>query len=1001
MIKRILASVVFLSLFVSGALAQTGQITGKITDTETGNVLPGVNVVLSEINQGAATNAKGVFTIGEVPVGTYTLRASFVGYQAYEAEVTIEEGEVVTHSIELQPGAVGLDEVVVTGYGTQQEAEISGSISSVSADEIQNVPAQNAQQLLQGRAAGVTLTSTSGNPGGGFEVNIRGEGSINAGNEPLYIVDGVQLSTNQGSALTDRSPLNAISPGNIESIEVLKDAAAASIYGAQAANGVVLITTKSGQQGDVQTTIDFEGGIRTPHWNHNPLSPQEWIDMNVDVLGENVFRAGYLPLFGYAPDTPFSELRRYDWEEYISRTGAHRKVGFSANGGGETTQFFLSGNWSNTEGAVRAVAYESYNFRANFTQELTPSLNIDSKLTVSNQDQPGVCQDGFFINCPFSAIQFAVPISYPYLDNGDYNPNQSIFGLNNNPAVVLNEEERSVDVTQIIGSISPTYQINSWLRLNGQLGIDWSQRRDVDHEPPIADPGAGGSTYTSDQTITNLTTNLRLNANRTFGDVHNVSAFIGSEYRREFETNNAFSVEGFGNPFLSVPSAGTQSGGFGGANTEFRLLSLLGSVDYNFDDRYILTLSGRYDGSSRFGANQRWGLFPSAALAWRISQEEFFTFDSVDELKLRLSYGITGNSGGGNFDNFAARGLYNISGSYLGQSGIAPGQLANPQLTWEEKRSINVGLDWGMWNNRFTGTLDLYRETSSELLLGRPLPVSSGYGSILGNVGEVQNRGIEVSFQTVNIQTQSFRWSTRFTAGLNQNEVLELTGDQQELNGGGALPIAVGYSQEAWHVPRWAGVNPADGRPMFYDENGNITYFPDQADDVFFDGGEEDVSGGFGTRLNYQGLSLDVFFQYSYGATALPNTERAFLGNQSVFSSGLSFLTRRWQEPGEVTDVPYVPAGGVYPNSSGFNTLSTYWLYDASYLRLKSATLSYSLPSNLAEKVSLSGARIYVSGANLITWTSYLGLDPEVAGAFSESSYPSERQLNVGIELDL
>ena len=980
------------------AIAQSqGTVRGTVTDGQSGETIPGVNVALIGTGQGAATNPQGQFRITGVEPGTYTLRASFVGYQQREREINVEAGETTVANIQMSPADVELDEVVVTGYRTQRREDVSGSISNVSSDDLENIPAQNAESLLQGRAAGVQISSTSGNPGSGFEVNIRGEGSINAGNRPLYIVDGVQVSFEQGAALNDRSPLNAISPGDIESIEVLKDAAASAIYGAQASNGVVLITTKSGRSGDTRVSLNFEGGVRTPNVNYNVLNTEEWVDLNIDALGEPAFRAAILPTYGYASDTPLGELRDFGWKDFVTRTGAHRKVGFTANGGSESTQFYLSGNWNSTEAGLRAVSYESYNFRANLSQELTSDLDVDVKVALSSQDQPGVCQDGFFVNCPWSGIQFEPPISFPFLENGDYNPNTS-FGLNNNQAVVLNEEERSTKATQIIGNISPTYNITSWLQLNGSLGLDWQRLREQDYEPPIADPGAGGSTRTLNNTITNLTTNVTLNANRTFGEVHNVNMLVGSEYRREFEQEDDFSVQGFNNPLLSAPDAASQIGFFSGFNTEYRLLSGFGSVNYNYDDRYVVRLTGRYDGTSRFGSDRQFGFFPSGSLAWRIHQEEFFTADFVDELKARVSYGITGNSSIG---NFASRGLYSVAGSYRGQVGFRPNQIANPRLTWEENREVNAGIDWALWESRVTGSLDLYRSNTDQLLLGRPLPRTSGFAEINENVGSVRNQGVELSLETVNVQTEDFRWSTRVNLAINQNEVLELNEGQESIDSGGSLPVAVGQSQEAWKVPLWAGVNPADGRPMFYDEDGNITYRPTEADDVFFDGGEEDVEGGFGTQLGYKGLSLDAFFQFSYGAHSLPNTERAFLSNQGAFSAGHELLTDRWREPGDVTDVARAVPNGNFPNADNFSTISSYWLYDSSYLRLKSLRLSYSLPSSVTEAIQLRGAQVYVGGYNLLTWTSYIGLDPEVAGGFTESSYPTERQFNVGVQIDL
>ena len=1008
MLRKLLTAFVLAAFIVPAAFAQTGAVTGTVTDAESGETIPGANVALTEINRGAATTPSGDYTIDSVPVGTYTLRVSFVGYSTFEADVTVEANQTTTQDVALEPGTFDLNEVVVTGYGTQRRVNVSGSISNVDAEEIRDIPVQNTEALLQGRAAGVMVMSTSGNPGNGFEVNIRGEGSINGGDDPLYIVDGVQISFSQGSELNDRSPLNGIDTKDIESIEVLKDAAAAAIYGAQASSGVVLITTKSGREGPTRVSLNFEGGVRFQSERFDMMNRDQWTDFQIDAFGEDTFRQGILPAFGYAPDTPLDQLADNDWQDFLFDPGAHTRAGFTATGGDANTQFYLSGNWQNTDAAVQKVKYEAFSFRSNLTQRFTSRLNVDLNLSLSSQDSPGVCQDGFFINCPFyQSIGEEPPISFPFLADapagfstegleGPYNPftEQS---PTTNPALVLNEEERDAKVTQIIGNIRPTYRITSWLSARAALGLDWQQGRENDYESTAVAPGDGGFVNRRINSVTNLTTNFRLNASQTFADVHNVTALAATEYRREFEVEDDYSFTGFNNDLLKVPSAASENTSFQGFNTEFRLLSYIGSLNYNYDNRYIASFTGRYDGTSRFGADRRWGFFPSGSVAWRLSEEDFFTVDLVDELKVRLSYGINGNSSIG---NFAARGLFSVGGSYDNQVGIRPNQLANPQLSWEEKREINLGLDWSLWRGRVSGALDIYRASNENLLLDRPLPLSSGFGDITENVGEVRNQGIELFVETVNIQTESFRWSTRLNFAVNQNEVRALSEGVTALSPGGSNPVEVGHSLEAWKVPIWAGVNPADGRPMYYDADGNITYEPDNADDQFFDGGEDDVIGGFGTRATYKGLSLDLFFDYSYGATSLPNTQRTWT---AAFGEGVfgSLDDVRWREAGDLAEWPRATPFASFDGALDPDALTSLWLYRRNYLRLRNVSLSYRLPTVVTDLASIRGARVYVSGVNMLTWTSYLGIDPEVAEAFESSSYPAEQQFNIGIEMDL
>jgi TonB-linked SusC/RagA family outer membrane protein len=1000
MLKKVLASLVFSLLVAPAALAQTGTVEGTVTDAETGETVAGANVALTEISQGAATTAEGEYTIEGVPAGTYTLRVTFVGYQAFRTQVTVEANQTITRDVELQPQTVGLEEVTVSGYGgPESQAEVTGSVSNVSTEDIQDIPAQNAQQLLQGRATGIQISTTSGNPGGGFEVNIRGEGSITAGNDPLYIVDGIQVNADGNSELTDRSPINNIAPSDIESIQILKDAAAAAIYGAQAANGVVLITTKSGRQGRTQVNLRYEGGVRFQSERFDLMNRDEWIDFQVDAFGEQTVRNGILPSFGYDPSTPFNELRNFDWQDWLFQPGGHNNVGFSASGGSEATQFYISGNWTNTGGALQAgaVTYNQWNFNTTLTQELTDALSLTANVKLSNEDQRNVCQDGFFINCPFyQAIGEEPPISYPYLDDGSYNPftEQS---PTTNPALFLNEEDRGVGITQIVGKLSPEYRIAPWLTARGTFGIDWSQVKENDYESPTRAPSAGGFLSRRFSNNTKITANATLDAQRTFSDVHNVSLLAGSEYVREFEFDDETGFIGFNNSLLKVPAAANEVSFFQGFNTEFRLLSFFGRARYNYDNRYIATVTGRVDGVSRFGSDRRFGFFPSGSVAWRVSEESFFQVDAVDDLKLRVSLASNGNS---DIGNFPARGLFGVGGSYEGTVGFNPGQLANPLLTWEEKNEVNLGLDWSLFSGRISGSFDAYRAVTDNLLLNRPLPISSGFGSITENIGSVRNRGLEFSLETVNVRTEAFRWSTRFNISVNENTVLELTEGAEALNPGNALPVEVGRSLEGWSVPLWAGVNPADGRPMYYDADGNITYQPDNADNQPFDGGEEDVIGGVGTRLTYGGLSLDVYFDYSFGAKGFPQTQSSWT---AAFGEGVlgELDERRWREPGDIASWPRSTPFGSFDSATDPGALTSLWLYKANYIRLKNVSLSYRLPSVVTDRLGLRSTRVYVSGINVVDWSPYLGIDPEVGGAFEASSYPAEQQVNFGIELGL
>jgi len=1007
MLKKILLSVSFVAFFAQMAFAQTGKITGKVTDSN-GESIPGANVLLVENSRGAATNANGMYTINNVEPGTYTLRVSFVGFQTYSDKITVEPGETVTRNVQLKESAIGLDEVVVTGYQTQTKRELTGSISSVSSTDFEDLPVQNTAGILQGRAAGVQVTTTSGAPGGGFDVQVRGLGSITAGSNPLYIVDGVQMSNSGNSNLVDNSPLNGINPKDIKSIEVLKDAAAAAIYGSQAANGVVLITTKSGSSGKTQVTASIERGVRTYIQNNDYMDGPQWRQYMIRAgtnyfgsqsAGESYFRNNIMPIFGYSPSTDFNNLANTDWIGFVTRNGISDKYNMSISGGNDQTTFRISGGYENTQGQIKESDYQQYSIKSSISHKISDKFQTSVDVNLANNQYGGVCQDGYFINCPLSGATFNSPISKPYKDNGDYSPNLR-FGLSGNPAVIFNEVNRKSGELKLLGHVKATYNFFPWLSLSTQLGMDYTNIHDKRYDTPVAAPTEGGHIFESWTQEANFTTNTTLNFSKSFNKVHNVTALLGGEYRRDWTRATSASGSGFPNRLFRVLDASASQHDVGGNLNEFRVAGYFTNLKYNYDQRYYISLTGRYDGSSRFGADKRWGFFPSASVGWRISEEDFFNADFVNDLKLRASYGVTGNS---EIGYYAARGLYNVQGSYGGVSALNPNQLANPVLTWESAHEIDLGLDYSLFNNRLTGSIDVYQRDNKDLLLNSPLPIDSGYGSITKNVGHVRNQGFEFSLKSVTVDAGDFRWNTRFNFSVSKNTVKSLANGNDMLNPGSSTPIAVGHSIRAYHIPIWAGVNPADGRPMWYDKNGNITYHPVNADRKWFDGGEQDVIGGFGNTFHYKGLSLDVFFQYSFGQTASPQ-QVFYFGMAQVGSSltnGLTkVLTDSWQQPGDMVGIPYNKLGpSTYPGTDYYSQGASNAFYDASYIRLKNATLSYTLPTSLVSRLNISNVRLYVTGLNLVTWTSYIGYDPEVAGSFTQASYPAARQISGGIEV--
>ncbi|HEX6982918.1 MAG TPA: TonB-dependent receptor [Balneolaceae bacterium] len=1018
MLRKLLSTVLFMAFFVpAAALAQTGSIEGTVTDAETGETVPGANVFLVENNRGAATDIDGNYSISNVEPGTYTLRVTFVGYQTYTDQVVIEANETLDYDVQLQIGAVGLDEVVVTGYGTTTKRELTGSIASIDAGEIEDVPVQNVESLLQGRAAGVTVTAVSGNPGGGFSVDIRGAGSINAGAQPLYIVDGVPISFSPTSGVASTTPLNAINPSDILSIEVLKDAASAAIYGAQAASGVVIITTKSGQaSGPTQITVSAETGVTMASEMPDYLSTQQYLDYMGEIYayntgasveeGRQVYQDYFIGVFD-TPGRDGEELANTDWQDFIYQQGVSRSYNVAVSGGNDKTTFYLSGALENVDGHIFNSSYDDVGLRANLDHKVNEDFNIGLNLNLSNFNQFGICQDGNWVNCPTSQAMFEPPMTFPYYNDGEYGA--SVLGpVAWNPAVIKEEVERNVTVVSVISNLDLNYRINDWLQLNGTLGIDYRDSQDERWETPIASPATGGSLAYTYRNIKNYIGNLRLNGARTFDEVHNVSGFVGAEYRRNYYSLQYVQGQGFPGSFFKVLDAASTPTGASGSNTEYRLGSYFGNVKYNYDDKYFISVVARYDGHSRFGTETRWGLFPSVSGAWRITEEDFFNVGFISELKLRAGYGTTGNAGGNSLGNFIARGLYSAVGSYNGATALTPTQLANVNLGWEEAQEINIGLDFGLMDGRISGSVDVYQKDNENLLLGRELPVESGFGSITENVGTVRNQGIEFAINTINVNTPDFLWSTRFNTAFMSNEILDL-GEDEFLNEDATFSeLGVGQKIGIIQVPRWAGVNPADGRPMWYDAEGNLTYTPNGVDDaIIYKDGLAEVVGGFGNTLRYKGLSLDIFFQFSFGQWAFGNTDYYFNRTPDFLMNLSTIVLDGWRQPGDITYFPRPAFGTGYTETGNYRvTLGTQSIYNASYIRLKNVTLSYNLPASITDKLNLGGVRFFATGLNLHTWTAWPYYDPEVA--FDEddiyknlvaASYPVGMRINAGIEI--
>ncbi len=1035
MFKKLLSMLLYVMVISIGINAQ-GVIYGTVTDAGTGETIPGATVLIEEINRGIATDADGKYRLTGVPSGDYKVTFSFVGFKSLTLDVQVGSSEVLLNA-NLEATAIGLDELVVSGYAITPKRELTGSISSVTSKDIQDVSLQNTQSILQGRAAGVTVSATSGNPGAAFKVQIRGNGSINAVSEPLYIVDGVQIDLGNTSGLTSTTPLNAINPNDIESLEVLKDAAAAAIYGSQAASGVVIITTKSGTSGATRVNAKVERGVRSLARNVDYINSDQYVEYMGEASALNfgidptegytspfagdtrTFEAGdytpfeedyrsfFLSFFGADPDSDPANptLTNTDWQDFIFSEGITEKYDLSVSGGNQTTRYYLSGGFEDTEGTAYGSDFVRTNIRTRLDHQINSDLSTGMNISVSRATQFGVCQDGNFINCPPSQAMFEAPMSFPYLADGSYNPNTR-FGLSTNPAVVDNEVDRNVVVSQVIGSANFLYKINDWLNAKVTASVDYRNTQDEQYRSAIAAPTQNGFITFANRNLLNTQTNIVVNGVRTFDEVHNVSGLVGAEYKRVYSETQATRGDNISGPFFSVLNSTSTPITAAGSNTEYRVGSYFTNLKYNYDSKYFFSFTGRYDGHSRFGADERWAFFPSVSGAWQVSEESFFDgVDVLDDLKLRVGYGQTGNSAIGNFNSL---GLFSIAGTYDGSTAIAPTQLANGALTWEQKNEINVGLDFAMFNNRFRGSVDVYQQQSDNLLFGRPLPTDSGFGSITENIGKIQNEGLELELSSTNYTNRDFNWTSRFNIAFVRNEILELPEGEDIGPSSSFQSLQIGKPIGLIQVPRWAGVNPADGRPMWLDQNGEITYTPQTEDNIEYKDGVADAVGGFGNTLSYKGLSLDAFFQFSFGQWAFPSTDYYFTRTPDFLMNLTTEVLDRWQTPGDLTHYPRAIEGGNdYAETDNYRvTVGTQSIYNASYIRLKNVSLSYNLPTSLISNLGIRNVRLYASAINLATWTAWPYYDPEVAFSpfdiytnVTTASYPTEKQIYGGIDI--
>jgi len=987
-------------------------ITGTVID-DSGEPLPGVTVLVRRTNIGTVTDLDGRYSI-EAPDNA-TLIFTFMGFR--KEEVTLANQSVI--NITLTPRVADLSEFVITGYGVQEKRAITGAIAQVSGTEIQNLPVQSFDKALQGRAAGVLVQTGSGVPGGQVNINIRGQGSITAGNQPLFIVDGVQINSQSvGTNRTENNPLAFLNPNDIESMEILKDAAAASIYGAQAANGVVLITTKKGTSGKTKFSLNYYKGITEPMPKVRMMNSQQFINAREEAMSNRfptrtpqTIRSGVLDQLRLPTDLTdeqIANLPTYDWQDIGFKTGVVDNIELSASGGNDKTSFIMSGSYNFHEGNVVGIDFLRGTARMGVTHKANERLTLDFNINLSSIVQNG--NDGVGNTGLFAAPQFASPMIVPTepfrLEDGSYNaPLGGLPGtLRYNPVHTAELNTAQSRSKSAIGSFSASYKILDNLVFKSFYGLDFRLITSEFYIDPRTEGGYGRQGFLQADNIqnTNFITNQTLNYNTKFDGGHSFSALGGVEYRSDTRERQGGTAEGFPtHQFRNMSSASTPLTVFG-TWTGFRRFGVFTQANYDYQKKYFVSATARYDGSSRFGAQNKYGFFPAISAGWDISQESFLADNnSVDQLKIRFGYGETGNDQVG---NFASRGLYGGTGNYGGNPGIQPGGVANVNLGWERNVSSNLGIDYSFFERRVFGSVDIFHRTSSDLLLDQPLPWISGYGNITNNIGEVVNKGIEFQISSDIIRTQKFMWNTSFNITFLDNKVTRLFDDLQVLPGNQS--VRVGYPLNTNFEAQYAGVNSATGRPMWFDANQNITYNPlFPADFKAFGSELSDYFGGWSNNFSYKGLTLDVLFTYDMGREYYNQANFGWYQNGNNVRNSLERVyLERWTEPGQITAHPRPMQGLAEVNGDSYLRRSSRFLEDASFIRLKQVTLGYNINPRLLGRLGLTNAKLYAQAMNLLTWTEWTGYDPEFysdGSTFSNNQgvVPQTRNYTFGVQL--
>ncbi len=973
------------------AFAQSGEVTGVVTDAGTGETVPGASVVVKGTLTGAMSDANGAYSVKVSDKSSAVLVVSFVGYRTQEVQVSGRD----LVDVALQIDATVLNDVVVVAYGTQKKEAITGSVSSIDNKGLAETPVASVDKMLSGKLAGVNISMTSGQPGAVSQIRIRGTGSINASTSPLWVVDGIPvLSGNIGLFSNSNSTLTSLNPSDIESITVLKDAAAAAAYGSRAANGVILVTTKRGREGQSSFSASAKFGV---NWLQSDsgfrmMNAREILSYQRDAI----FNAGMDPddpTGSYYRPLSLLEGKLYDPIKEFTRVGNLQEYQLSARGGNSRSTYYSSLSYQKTEGIAYGISFQKFQGRINATYKLLKNLETGVNMNLSYSKQQDVpMQDLYYAN-PIFAGETLLPWVPLKNEDGSWNveiPSNSY----QNPRVTAIYDKQNDKNLANNTTVSLTWSPLRYLTLSTKNSAELHFSKGIRYWSPYSQ-GNGGQDpqlQTTRSDDTQLTTSNTATFNNTFG-YHSVRLVLGQEAMKYKYTYDYINAPGVNDNIRFPQTAPQDKVTAKGGETNETLLSYFAIGDYNYDNRYFLQANFREDGSSLFGEDNKWGAFWSASASWNLSNEKFMrNVDWLDLAKVRVSYGVNGNNG---IDAYKAYGTY-ASTQYNGVTGFLPNNIENKKLSWEKNKTWNVGLDFGVLKNRISGSIDIYNRKTVDMLLTKAIPQTTGFSSIFSNVGSMSNKGIEVLLNADLISNQDMLWTVSGNIAFNRTKILDL-GDDDFL--GTWRRTVVGKSMYTYYLYDYYGVNPANGEALYVAEDGSLTNQFSKARRHYCGSPEPKATGGFNTNFSWKGINLGVYFEYKIGGKVFLLNEHSYLESDGAYMSmnQLASAKNYWKKPGD-TGVNPKPVADNTSNSNNFEL--DRWLENASYLRLKDVTLSYTLPQKWVNKVFLKDVKVYVSGLNLYCFNDVDFWDPEqgVTGS-TAGQYPLTKSLVGGIEI--